>query len=48
MIVGYPPFLDDDPLGIYQKILSGKFVFPKFFDKSVGLHVGSSAEVGFP
>lgn len=33
MIVGYPPFLDDDPLGIYQKILSGKFVFPKFFDK---------------
>ena len=33
MIVGYPPFLDDDPLGIYQKILSGKYVFPKFFDK---------------
>ncbi|CBZ54071.1 putative tubulin-tyrosine ligase family protein [Neospora caninum Liverpool] len=33
MMVGYPPFLDDDPLGIYQKILAGKFVFPKFFDK---------------
>lgn len=39
MIVGYPPFLDDDPLGIYQKILSGKFVFPKFFDKDAKLLV---------
>jgi len=34
MIVGYPPFVDEDPMGIYQKILSGKIVFPKFFDKS--------------
>ncbi|KAL8425233.1 hypothetical protein Efla_002398 [Eimeria flavescens] len=39
MIVGYPPFLDDDPLGIYQKILSGKYVFPKFFDKDAKLLV---------
>lgn len=39
MIVGYPPFLDDDPLGIYQKILGGKFVFPKFFDKDAKLLV---------
>eukprot|EP01069_Polyplicarium_translucidae_P001263 Polyplicarium_translucidae@DN1602_c0_g1_i1.p1 len=33
MLVGYPPFFDDDPMGIYQKILSGKVVFPPFFDK---------------
>jgi len=33
MIVGYPPFVDEDPMGIYQKILSGKIVFPKFFHK---------------
>merc|ERR1712238_49820 len=33
MIVGYPPFVDEDPMGIYQKILSGKIVFPKVFDK---------------
>ena len=24
MIVGQPPFCDDDPMGIYQKILAGK------------------------
>merc|ERR1712185_768270 len=34
MIVGYPPFVDEDPMGIYQKILSGKIYFPKFFDKN--------------
>jgi len=33
MVVGYPPFVDEDPMGIYQKILSGKIVFPKLFDK---------------
>merc|ERR1711920_193354 len=33
MIVGYPPFVDEDPMHIYQKILSGKIVFPKLFDK---------------
>jgi len=33
MIVGYPPFVDEEPMGIYQKILAGKIVFPKFFDK---------------
>merc|ERR1719226_392274 len=33
MIVGYPPFVDEDPMGIYQKILSGKIVFPRVFDK---------------
>jgi serine/threonine protein kinase len=34
MVVGYPPFVDEDPMGIYQKILSGKIVFPKLFDKN--------------
>jgi serine/threonine protein kinase len=34
MIVGYPPFVDEEPMGIYQKILSGKIVFPKFFEKN--------------
>lgn len=34
MIVGYPPFFDDEPMGIYQKILAGKIVFPRFFDRS--------------
>jgi hypothetical protein len=24
----FPPFYDDDPLGIYQKILEGKIKFP--------------------
>ena len=33
MLVGYPPFVDEDPMGIYQKILAGKIVFPKFIDK---------------
>merc|ERR1719359_2206458 len=34
MIVGQPPFCDEEPMGIYQKILSGKIVFPKLFDKN--------------
>jgi len=34
MIVGYPPFFDEEPMGIYQKILGGKIIFPKFFDKN--------------
>ena len=33
MIVGYPPFVDEDPMHIYQKILSGKIVFPKLFTR---------------
>jgi protein kinase A len=34
MIVGQPPFCDEDPRGIYQKILAGKIYFPKYFDKN--------------
>lgn len=29
MIAGYPPFYDENPFGIYQKILSGKLEFPQ-------------------
>lgn len=28
----YPPFFDDNPLGIYEKILAGKLQFPSHFD----------------
>lgn len=33
MIAGQPPFCDDDPMGIYQKILAGKIEYPKSMDK---------------
>jgi len=32
MLSGYPPFYDENPFGIYQKILSGKVAFPRHFD----------------
>lgn len=34
MIAGQPPFCDDEPMGIYQKILAGKIIYPKFMDKN--------------
>ncbi|KAJ3182552.1 hypothetical protein HDU85_002651 [Gaertneriomyces sp. JEL0708] len=33
MLAGYPPFFDDNPFGIYEKILAGKIAFPHDFDK---------------
>jgi len=33
MIAGQPPFVDDDPMGIYQQILAGVVAFPRFFDR---------------
>lgn len=33
MLAGCPPFVDDDPMGIYQKILAGRISFPRYFDK---------------
>ena len=33
MIAGQPPFCDEEPMGIYQKILAGKISYPKFMDK---------------
>ncbi|KAF0045679.1 hypothetical protein F2P81_002208 [Scophthalmus maximus] len=32
MLAGYPPFFDDNPFGIYQKILAGKLDFPRHLD----------------
>ena len=29
MLAGEPPFVDDDPMGIYQQILAGKLTFPR-------------------
>jgi len=34
MLAGYPPFFDDHPFGIYEKILSGKMSFPSHFDSA--------------
>jgi serine/threonine protein kinase len=32
LMSGYPPFYDEDPLLIYQKILAGKVTFPRHFN----------------
>jgi len=32
MLAGYPPFYDDNPFGLYEKILQGKLSFPLHFD----------------
>ncbi|XP_055905398.1 cAMP-dependent protein kinase catalytic subunit 3 [Eupeodes corollae] len=32
MLVGYPPFYDDNPFGIYEKILGGKIEWPRHMD----------------
>ncbi|KAG4072631.1 hypothetical protein HA402_004720 [Bradysia odoriphaga] len=32
MLVGYPPFYDDNPFGIYEKILSGKIDWARHID----------------
>lgn len=34
MLAGFPPFFDDNPFGIYQKILAGKIDFPRHLDFS--------------
>ncbi|CAG8575591.1 136_t:CDS:2 [Ambispora gerdemannii] len=34
MLAGYPPFFDDNPFGIYEKILAGKIQFPSHFDQN--------------
>jgi serine/threonine protein kinase len=33
-LAGQPPFVDDDPMGIYQQILAGKLNFPRYFDRN--------------
>ena len=47
MIVGQPPFCDEDPIGIYQKILAGKVYFTKYLDsdaKSLVKHLLRKSE----
>lgn len=34
MLAGQPPFVDDDPMGIYQQVLKGKLNFPRFFHRN--------------
>ena len=34
LLSGQPPFVDDDPMGIYQQILAGKLNFPRYFDRN--------------
>ena len=30
--ISYPPFYDNEPIGIYKKILAGIIEFPRFFE----------------
>uniref|UniRef100_H3AHE2 non-specific serine/threonine protein kinase n=1 Tax=Latimeria chalumnae TaxID=7897 RepID=H3AHE2_LATCH len=41
MLSGFPPFFDDNPFGIYQKILAGKIDFPRHLD----LYVNTSDQI---
>ncbi|KAG4084706.1 Pkinase-domain-containing protein [Neocallimastix lanati (nom. inval.)] len=33
MLLGYPPFYDESPFGIYDKILQGVIMFPPYIDR---------------
>lgn len=33
MLAGYPPFYDESPFGIYQKILAGRVEYPRHIDQ---------------
>lgn len=35
MIAGFPPFYDENPIGIYKKILSGRIEFSRVFGRDV-------------
>ena len=34
MLAGYPPFFDDNPFGIYERILAGRIQFPSHMDNT--------------
>ncbi|KAA0199862.1 hypothetical protein HAZT_HAZT003311, partial [Hyalella azteca] len=34
MLAGHPPFFDENPFGIYEKILCGQYQFPRYIDGS--------------
>ena len=42
---GFPPFFDDNPFGIYEKILSGKIDWPKSIDNLGKVIDKSSQEI---
>jgi serine/threonine protein kinase len=33
MLAGQPPFIDDDPMGVYGQIIEGRILFPKYFER---------------
>jgi len=33
-LAGQPPFVADEPMGIYHQILGGKITFPRYFDRN--------------
>ena len=35
MAAGYPPFMADQPIGIFEKVVSGKLRFPVHFSSSL-------------
>jgi len=47
MLAGQPPFVDDDPMGIYQQILAGKISFPRYFDRNAKGLIKKAASVRF-
>ena len=40
-LTGQPPFVDDEPMAIYQQILAGKLAFPRFVTRHARNIVGS-------
>ena len=40
MLIGFPPYIDDNPFGIYEKILAGRLEFPYI----PGLTISHAAE----
>lgn len=45
MLAGYPPFYEENPLGIYQKILRGVVEWPPFFDSRARELIGKLLKV---
>ena len=40
MLAGFPPFFDDNPFGIYEKILAGKIEWPRHIEPNAKDLVG--------
>jgi protein kinase A len=46
MLCGDPPFVSDDPMQLYQQILSGKYSFPNFVGKQARARHGGGGGSG--